>query len=219
MAAGWPTKVTYANGDVFSASDINDTNGTLNYIDPTSATDGQVLTRDNAAPGKVKWAGVNGMTVLSSGSLASGGTSLTSIVQTYNDLVLVLRNFFPSGAGSGVRVRLNNDTGSNYASTRIRTSSTTTYNETAGNAYYLDDFAGGPATSNQGQEAVFSLLDYTNTTTRKLVNFSFFYQTSGSADVNCGVFGAYKSNSAITQIDIAANAGNLSGTYILYGVK
>ena len=56
MAAGWPTKVTYANGDVFSASDINDTNGTLNYIDPTSATDGQVLTRDNASGGKVKWA-------------------------------------------------------------------------------------------------------------------------------------------------------------------
>jgi hypothetical protein len=56
MAAGWPTKVTYANGDVYSASDVNDTNGTLNYIDPTSATDGQVLTRDNASAGKVKWA-------------------------------------------------------------------------------------------------------------------------------------------------------------------
>jgi hypothetical protein len=56
MAAGWPTKVTYANGDVYSASDVNDTNGTLNYIDPTSATDGQVLTRDAASGGKVKWA-------------------------------------------------------------------------------------------------------------------------------------------------------------------
>ena len=32
MAAGWPTKVTYANGDVFSASDINDTNGTINLL-------------------------------------------------------------------------------------------------------------------------------------------------------------------------------------------
>lgn len=56
MAAGWPTKVTYANGDVFSADDINSTNGTINYINPTSATDGQVLTRDNASAGKVKWA-------------------------------------------------------------------------------------------------------------------------------------------------------------------
>lgn len=39
MAAGFPTKVTYANGDVFSASDINDTNGTLNLIKPTAKGD------------------------------------------------------------------------------------------------------------------------------------------------------------------------------------
>ena len=32
MAVGLPLKTTYANGDVFSASDINDTNGTINLI-------------------------------------------------------------------------------------------------------------------------------------------------------------------------------------------
>jgi len=32
MAVGFPTKTTYVNGDVFSASDINDTNGTLNLL-------------------------------------------------------------------------------------------------------------------------------------------------------------------------------------------
>jgi hypothetical protein len=32
MAVGFPTKVTYADGDVFSASDINDTNGTINLL-------------------------------------------------------------------------------------------------------------------------------------------------------------------------------------------
>jgi hypothetical protein len=36
MAVGFPTKVTYADGDVFSASDINDTNGTINLL--TSST-------------------------------------------------------------------------------------------------------------------------------------------------------------------------------------
>jgi hypothetical protein len=30
MAVGLPLKVTYANGDVYSASDVNDTNGTIN---------------------------------------------------------------------------------------------------------------------------------------------------------------------------------------------
>ena len=32
MATGWPMKVTYANGDVFSADDINSTNGTINLL-------------------------------------------------------------------------------------------------------------------------------------------------------------------------------------------
>ena len=32
MATGWPMKVSYANGDVFSASDVNDTNGTINLL-------------------------------------------------------------------------------------------------------------------------------------------------------------------------------------------
>jgi len=69
MAAGWPTKVTYANGDVFNASDINDTNGTLNYINPTSATDNQVLTRDNVATGKVKWANSPANTLTTTGDI------------------------------------------------------------------------------------------------------------------------------------------------------
>ena len=35
MAVGLPAKTTYANGDVFSASDINDTNGTINLVGQT----------------------------------------------------------------------------------------------------------------------------------------------------------------------------------------
>jgi hypothetical protein len=36
MATGWPMKTTYANGDVFSASDVNDTNGTINLLTSTT---------------------------------------------------------------------------------------------------------------------------------------------------------------------------------------
>ena len=202
-----------AKGDIVAAS-AADTPARL-----AVGTNGQVLIADSSAGTGLAWAIENGMTTLSSGSLASGGTSLTSIAQTYKDLVLVIRNFFPSGAGSGVRVRINNNSTGIYDSTRIRSSNTTTSNATSGNAFYLDDNTSGPALSDQGQAAVFTLLDYTNTNTRKLINCSFFYQTAASADVNVGLFGAFRSNSAITQIDIAANAGNLSGTYILYGVK
>ena len=60
MAAGWPTKANFATGDVLTATQMNDLAGTVNYIDPTSATDNQVLTRDAASPGKVKWAAAGG---------------------------------------------------------------------------------------------------------------------------------------------------------------
>jgi hypothetical protein len=36
MAVGLPAKVSYVDGDVFSASDINDTNGTLNIVGQTN---------------------------------------------------------------------------------------------------------------------------------------------------------------------------------------
>jgi hypothetical protein len=36
MAVGLPLKVTYADGDVYSASDVNDTNGTVNLLNPTA---------------------------------------------------------------------------------------------------------------------------------------------------------------------------------------
>ena len=32
MATGWPMKTTYANGDVYSASDVNDITGTINQL-------------------------------------------------------------------------------------------------------------------------------------------------------------------------------------------
>lgn len=38
MAVGFPLKTTYANGDVYSASDVNDTNGTINLLGQSVTT-------------------------------------------------------------------------------------------------------------------------------------------------------------------------------------
>lgn len=102
MAAGWPTKVSYANGDVFAASDINDTNGTLNYINPTSATDKQVLTRDNASGGKVKWADSPANTLTTTGDLyyASGANTPARLGIGTTGQVLTVAGGLPSWAGA-----------------------------------------------------------------------------------------------------------------------
>jgi hypothetical protein len=119
MAAGWPTKVTYANGDVYSASDVNDTNGTLNYIDPTSATDGQVLTRDNASAGKVKWAtpSSGALYVAGKNAMINGGMDIwqrgtTSASITTSTVYTADRWLAISGASTAITVsrQLTSDT-------------------------------------------------------------------------------------------------------------
>jgi hypothetical protein len=73
MAVGFPTKTTYVNGDVFSAGDINDTNGTLNTLNPTAkgsivsasgtntpsrlavGSNGSALVADSTATTGLKW--------------------------------------------------------------------------------------------------------------------------------------------------------------------
>jgi len=122
MAVGFPTKVTYANGDVFSAGDINDTNGTLNLLNPTTkgslisasaantpallsiGTNGQVLTADSTTATGLKWAAGGGkvLQVVSGTYSTAVGISGT----TYGDTGLSL-SITPSLATSKVLVMVN----------------------------------------------------------------------------------------------------------------
>ena len=111
MAVGFPLKVSYANGDVYSASDVNDTNGTVNLIKPDAkgdmfsgsaantytkisvGTNGQLLTADSTASGGVAWktpAGSSGPTFS-----AYRATSAFSIptANTFTKLELNAENF------------------------------------------------------------------------------------------------------------------------------
>jgi len=56
MAVSWPVKTNWNTGDVLLAADLDNLALGVEQLDPTSATDGQVLTRDNATAGKIKWA-------------------------------------------------------------------------------------------------------------------------------------------------------------------
>jgi hypothetical protein len=111
MAVGLPLKTTYANGDVYSASDVNDTNGTINLINPTAkgdmfsgsaantyakvsvGTNGQLLTADSTASGGVAWktpAGTSGPAFSAYRATTNQTIALTS---TFTKVELNAENF------------------------------------------------------------------------------------------------------------------------------
>jgi hypothetical protein len=190
-------------------------------LDLKGGTSGQYLTKNSNTDLDYAWVTLSagGMTSLASGTLSGTAVNLTSISGSYNNLVLVLRDFYPTSGGSGVRLRLNNNsTANNYIYTKIRSNNTTLVNISEPE-FFFDDAAVGPSLSDKDQHAVFILRDYANTTTKKLYDYNFVYQTTSSVDVNVAGFGAFKSAGAITEINLAAVTGNLAGTYVLYGVK
>lgn len=137
MAVGFPAKVTYANGNVFSASDINDTNGTINLINPsakgdlfagtaantygklTVGTNGQYLKADSTASTGLTWGTIvtnANFTLLNAGGTALTGASTITVsgISSADKIYVVV-----SGASSGnpnavIALRMNTDTAANY---------------------------------------------------------------------------------------------------------
>lgn len=91
MAVVWPSKNNFANGDVLTASNMNNIADTLNVFNPTSATNGQVWVANGSGSGAYGTP-AGSFTSLSSGSLSTSQLDLQNISQAYRNLVLQLSN-------------------------------------------------------------------------------------------------------------------------------
>jgi len=192
-------------GDIEYRSATANTNTRLGI-----GTTGQVLTVSGGVP---SWstAASGSMTTLASGSL-SGALSLTSISGSYKDLVLVLRGVAVSN--DDVNLRLNADTGSNYAWVQIAANLTSPGRTTSDTKIQLTQpFV---ATGNTSNMIYIRINDYTNTSSFKSVTAS----TAGNPDGGKSAVwttGMFASTSAIT--GISTSTSFTGGTYILYGVN
>jgi hypothetical protein len=181
-------------------------------------TTGQVLTVSGGLPA---WAtpSSGGMTVLASGSLSGASLDLTSISQTYVDLVLVLLGYAPSTNTGYGQLRFNNDSNTRY--TQTAENNPASFNTFGSTRIDMSDGMSNTATTQSG---VIHIQNYANTSIWKRCTTDTIYtSTADGANTKWRrsfYYGIYNQSTAIDRITVTPSGGFVSqGTYVLYGVK
>lgn len=184
-----------------------------------------VLTADSSTATGLKWAaaagGGGGMTLLASGSIGATGLTLSSISGSYEQLFLKLMDVDPS-VSTGMGLRLNSDTGSNYksfANFQNGSSYVTEAGSGTGIGMQYEVFS----TTANGATATLLLKNYSDTIGYKLFEMhSGFLNNPSSASTTVYRVGYWQNENAITSITFFADAGGSfidGGSYELWGIK
>jgi hypothetical protein len=162
-----------------------------------------------------------GMTLLSTTTLTGNATvTLSSIPQTYKNLQLVIRDFFPSTSGS-VSLQLNGDSGSTYSFVSVNANSASLSRNTGTSSIVLNDANLDARTNDRDSRAVCNFYDYT-TALDHIYDIRFVYNNTSDTVIPVNLAGTYypSTPAAITSFRIFTNgSGNINGTALLYGVN
>lgn len=225
-----PFKV-FTNGVPLPASDLNDylmEQVVASFADATqrnsqliTPTEGQITyladtDRHEFWTGSA-WALLGAsQTLLSTTTLTGASVTISSIPQSYNDLLLVVRNFRPS-VDAGLLMRFNGLSTTIYGD---GASSNTSPSLTSWRLFTGSNLQDNGASSTQISYT--DLLDYTNSTTWRLgrsISMINNATTPANNDLRDNPIWAH-STAAITSLTLLPSTGTFtSGTALLYGVK
>jgi len=206
---------------ITAAGDIVVGTGSGTYDNLPIGTTNQVLTADTTvSPYKVKWAtpaAAGGLSLLSTTTLTGSVSSTISIASGYTNLLILIRNVDGS-ADLDVTLRLNGDTGNNYAYSTLFVS-TSVYAQSGTNVSNPTLFpVGGTAGYQYNGFAQLNIYRYTQTE-NKIINF-IGRGTTSAQGTSVGTI-SWNNTAAITSIAFTTNAATTfdAGEVYVYGVN
>lgn len=190
------------------------------FVDLKGGTSGQVLSKNSNTDLDYVWGDVaaGGMTLLSTTTLSGSSTAITSINQTYKSLYVVFKDVYAS-TNTELRLRLNEDTGSNHFSLALR-SDVNLFTDTANASSFNYIAYLGSAINYYYAKAfgVFQINRYSETETHGFFTHGFGGQSGTGKTTWTGC--QYNSSNAITALTFLPTSGTFSGgTVYVYGVK
>lgn len=144
---------------------------------------------------------------------SSSGITFASIPSTYTDLILITNA--KNDNNGGIKIRFNNDTGSNYSYTRIIGDGSSASSDRTTNS---DGIEFGYLIAGNWAINIIQIMNYSNSTTYKtLINEA----RCASANPNSTTFvELWRNTSAINKIQIDNSQQFQTGsTFTLYGIK
>jgi hypothetical protein len=203
-------------------------------------TNGHTLVADSSTATGLAYAAPaagGGMTLLTSTQASSLSSLSFTSLGSHKQLLLVWEGIKHSDGTSRFTIRLNNDSGSNYDYAYIGSTGGATYanDSTTDGAIGVSTLSiwgvnTDSATTNRQAQGFLLLDNYTSSTRNKFftARYSYYITSDGNVGpglVNLSILGKYKSNTAITSIDIVRTNGsgtfsNIGDTEIkLYGIS
>lgn len=163
------------------------------------------------------------------GTGSSGTITFSSIPSTYQHLqIRYIAKDTRTGTNDNLRIRLNNDTSTNYARHTLRGTGATVDATASTSATWIDcnnAIADTPTgTTNMMGVGILDLHDYASTTKNKTLRIinGFDYNYTNSTDGIISLYsGLWMSTSAVNRIDLISSgtAFNTSSVFSLYGIK
>jgi hypothetical protein len=199
-------------GDIEYRSATANTNTRLGI-----GSNGQYLTISGGVPA---WGGISagGMTLLSTTSLSGATTTISSIDQSYNTLMLEVFGVTNATGDGKLRIAPN---GSTSITTLFGTNTNTSVSMGPNEYIYLNAFDIPLKRTDADNSFFVQINNYKSTTSYKPVIVAGVYYAAYAATQFCtSLGGGIQTNSAITSLVFSNAGGNLStGTVRLYGVK